>query len=172
MRIRQAGYAWSETVPKPRTISIIARELRNLLRAARVDLPFVLAGHSLGGLVVQLYAARYPDQVAGMVLVDSSHSDVGLRPEEVDAMNALGRGVRILAPFGFLRLMMPVPAGNPESRESSVRLQERPTKLSAASEWHVADDAGHFIHQDVPEIVVDAIRRVVEAAQTAPERIP
>ena len=75
----RAGYGWSEAGPEPRTISNITRELRDLLRTARVDPPYVLAGHSFGGLVVQLYASRFPNEVAGMVLVDSAHPHLARR---------------------------------------------------------------------------------------------
>ena len=73
----RAGYGWSEAGPEPRTISNITRELRDLLRTAQVGPPYVLVGHSFGGLVVQVYASRFPDEVAGMVLVDSSHPEPG-----------------------------------------------------------------------------------------------
>ena len=59
------------------------------------------------------------------MLVYSFHPDQGLRTEEVDAMNALGRRARVLAPFGLLRVMLPVPAGSPDSRGSLLRLQEK-----------------------------------------------
>ena len=65
----RAGFGWSESGPEPRTASNIAGELRDLLRTARVDPPYVLAGHSFGGVVVLRYASRFPDDVAGMVLL-------------------------------------------------------------------------------------------------------
>ena len=121
----RAGYGWSETAAGFRTTGNIVQELRLLLRNAEIEPPFVLVGQSFGGLVVQLYAARFPDEVAGIVLVYSFHPDQGLRTEEVDAMNALGRRARVLAPFGLLRVMLPVPTGNPDSRDSLLRLQEK-----------------------------------------------
>jgi pimeloyl-ACP methyl ester carboxylesterase len=53
----------------------VVADLHALLRAAGVPGPYVLVGHSLGGLFVRLYASTYPDEVAGLVLVDSSHED-------------------------------------------------------------------------------------------------
>ena len=121
----RAGYAWSEAGPEPRTIVKIASELRLLLHSAEVNPPYVLVGHSFGGLVVQLYASRFPNEVAGMVLVDSSHSDLSLRAENLEAMSALSLAMRLLAPTGLHRFLLPIPAGRPESRPSSVRIMER-----------------------------------------------
>ncbi len=67
----RAGFGWSDRGPEPRTASRILEELRTLLRNAPVAPPYVLVGHSFGGLVVQLFAAKYPGEVAGLVLVDA-----------------------------------------------------------------------------------------------------
>ncbi len=71
----RAGYGWSERGPKPRLASSISAELRTLVRQAGVEGPFVLVGHSFGGLLALYFAANYADQVAGLVLVDSMHPD-------------------------------------------------------------------------------------------------
>jgi pimeloyl-ACP methyl ester carboxylesterase len=68
----RSGLGWSASGPKPRTSSQIVEELHALLKNAGEDGPYVLVGHSFGGANVQLYAAEYPDEVAGMVLVDSA----------------------------------------------------------------------------------------------------
>jgi pimeloyl-ACP methyl ester carboxylesterase len=57
-------------------------DLHALLRAADIRGPYVLVAHSSGGLVVRLYASTYPDEVVGMVLLDSTHEDVWLRFQE------------------------------------------------------------------------------------------
>jgi len=66
----RAGYGDSEPGPLPRDSGTEAQELRALLRGLGVPGPYVLVGHSLGGLNVQVYAGRYPDDVAGLVLLD------------------------------------------------------------------------------------------------------
>jgi pimeloyl-ACP methyl ester carboxylesterase len=71
----RAGYAWSEAGPTPRTMQQIAYELHTGLKNAGIKSPYVLVGHSLGGLIVRIYASQYPKGVAGIVLVDSSHED-------------------------------------------------------------------------------------------------
>ena len=61
----------SDPAPMPRTALNVVRDLHTLLRAARVPGPYVLVGHSMGGLFVRLYAALYPEEVSGLVLVDA-----------------------------------------------------------------------------------------------------
>ena len=71
----RAGYGWSELGSEPRTSQQIVEELSTLLATAGEAGPFVLAGHSFGGLNMILFAAEHPDDVAGVVLIDSSHPD-------------------------------------------------------------------------------------------------
>ena len=68
----RAGYGWSESGPGPRTSQQIVKELHLLLAHAQINGPYVLVGHSVGGLNMRLYAYRYPAEVAGMVLLDST----------------------------------------------------------------------------------------------------
>jgi pimeloyl-ACP methyl ester carboxylesterase len=71
----RAGMGWSESSPEPRNAQHIAEELHTLLQNANVSSPYVLVGWSYGGLYVREYAGQYGDEVAGMVLLDSSHPD-------------------------------------------------------------------------------------------------
>jgi pimeloyl-ACP methyl ester carboxylesterase len=75
----RAGLGWSDPGPAPRGAGRIAGELRALLRQAGAPGPYVLVGHSNGGLYVRLYAATYPEEVAGLVLVDASHEEQNAR---------------------------------------------------------------------------------------------
>jgi pimeloyl-ACP methyl ester carboxylesterase len=65
----------SDPVPMPRTAGDIVDDLHALVTAAAIPGPYVLAGHSFGGLVARLYAATYPDEVVGLVLIDAAHED-------------------------------------------------------------------------------------------------
>jgi pimeloyl-ACP methyl ester carboxylesterase len=68
----RAGRGWSEPAASPPDGGQIATDLHRLLARAHIPGPYVLAGHSFGGLYVRTYAAKYPDEVAGLVLVDST----------------------------------------------------------------------------------------------------
>jgi pimeloyl-ACP methyl ester carboxylesterase len=68
----KAGIGFSDAGPMPRTASAIVADLRAALRAANIAPPYVLAGHSAGGLQMRLFALRHPEEVVGMVMVDSS----------------------------------------------------------------------------------------------------
>lgn len=79
----RAGRGESEPGPLPRSGLRLAAELHALLQAAAVPGPYLLAGHSLGGLIVRLFAWQYPEQTAGLVLVDPTHE------QQFDAISAL-----------------------------------------------------------------------------------
>jgi pimeloyl-ACP methyl ester carboxylesterase len=67
----RAGKGWSEPIRSPQDGFAVAADLHGLLREAHIAGPYVLAGHSSGGVYVQVFAERYPDEVAGLVLLDS-----------------------------------------------------------------------------------------------------
>jgi pimeloyl-ACP methyl ester carboxylesterase len=67
----RAGHAWSELGPRPRTLRQAVYDLRRLLGKAGIPRPYVLVGHSLGATLVRVFAREYPNDVAGIVLVDS-----------------------------------------------------------------------------------------------------
>jgi pimeloyl-ACP methyl ester carboxylesterase len=71
----RAGEAWSDLGPSPRTQAQEAFDLRRALRKVHIKGPYLLVGHSAGGTLVRLFAADYPDDVVGMVLVDGSHEE-------------------------------------------------------------------------------------------------
>ena len=75
----RAGIGWSDPGPYPRTSAAIASDLHALLKQAGVPAPYVLAGGSFGGLNSRVYARIFPNEVAGMVLIDSAHEDESLR---------------------------------------------------------------------------------------------
>jgi len=71
----RAGEGWSDLGPFPRTSVAIANDLHELLKRAGVPAPYVFAGGSFGGLNSRIYGGLYPNEVAGMVLIDSAHED-------------------------------------------------------------------------------------------------
>jgi pimeloyl-ACP methyl ester carboxylesterase len=96
----RAGILWSEPGPLPRDGETIARELSTVLDAAGEEGPYILVGHAFGGAYVRIFAGKYPDDVCGMVLIESSHPEMltrfaeyGVAPEIPD------RNIRPLIQF-------------------------------------------------------------------------
>jgi pimeloyl-ACP methyl ester carboxylesterase len=71
----RAGLGWSDPAPAPQDAQESARDLHLALQKAGIPGPYVVAGHSYGGLVARAFAGLYPQEVAGMVMVDASHPD-------------------------------------------------------------------------------------------------
>jgi len=89
----RAGRAWSDLGPRPRTMMQVAYELRTALLKAGENGPYVLVGQSIGGLLIRTFASQYPKEVAGMVLVDSTHEDTQLSLNgKIQRMRELSEG--------------------------------------------------------------------------------
>lgn len=89
----RAGEAWSDLGPLPHTMAQEAFDLRRALAKANIAGPYVLVGHSSGGTVMRLFAALYPADVIGMVLVDGSHEeDTGNINGKMTTAFALSKG--------------------------------------------------------------------------------
>ncbi|WP_222433447.1 alpha/beta fold hydrolase [Arthrobacter sp. UKPF54-2] len=122
----RAGRGWSGPADTAQDATQIAIDLHTLLHRGNVPGPYVLAGHSFGGLYALTFAARYPDEVAGMVLVDSTAPAVaanpGATPAAAGSYDSLGRLsalISALARLGLTRLYAPLEAGSlpPEYRD-------------------------------------------------------
>jgi len=100
------GLGWSKPSPSPRTSETMVDELHELLVNARVDPPYVLAGHSFGGALMRLYAHEYPNEVAGLVLVDSAPDELFVRVpfwrNAIEGKLSLYRTLAPLSSFGLL----------------------------------------------------------------------
>ena len=123
----RAGLGWSDRGSLPRDAVTIAQELHTALGVAGIGGPYVLAGHSFGGLPVRAFAGLYPDETAGVVLVDASHPDQWLRwpTRHADRMIAISQRITaVLAWVGLLRLVdlsRQISAGLPETQIGELR---------------------------------------------------
>jgi len=105
----RCGLGWSSACVSERTPRQVAAELHSLLRAAGVEPPWILVGHSYGGLVMQRFALEYPEEVAGVVLVDPMRTDEW-PPVNPEAHARIERALRLTrvgatcARFGMSRL--------------------------------------------------------------------
>lgn len=121
----RAGQGWSDPPASPQDGVAVVTDLHTLLDHAQIPGPYVLVGHSTGGVYVRIFAARYPDQVAGMVLLDSQPNEalIGL-PDFPSQYNILRRASALfpsLARLGVFRLVnqfaadpLPVPTRDEE----------------------------------------------------------
>jgi len=97
MSYDRAGQGWSDCSPKPRTPVNLAGELKALLGKLDLQPPYVLVGHSFGGLLTRIYAGFHPEEVAGVILVDSTHVNEYDSFGDVDKnVSQMAMGVRLL----------------------------------------------------------------------------
>jgi pimeloyl-ACP methyl ester carboxylesterase len=165
----------------PITADQVAAQLHALLAAAGVPPPYILVGHSLGGLYVQMFAKRYPKEVLGIVLLDASSTDAPdelktrarLKPGtaaylEQEGIPQSNRQVVDAGPFPDLPLTVIAATDHgPHFKEwepTLMRLQRGLAALSARSSFIVAEGSGHDVQVDRPGTVVEAVRRLAEAA--------
>ena len=223
----RAGIAWSSSSDGPRDAIKITDELHKLLGAAHIAPPFVLVGHSIGGVYVQMFAARFHNEVAGVVLIDSSHESQLSRISGIPGF--VPYLAKASAPIGIARIvnnLEDAPNFSPEAkakraalysrnasvyasademsaisdslaqlRDAPMRLGDKPlfvlsrglregTSPEIEAAWRelqieladrssngklvIAEKSGHYIHFSEPELVVDAIRKVVRATSNNP----
>jgi pimeloyl-ACP methyl ester carboxylesterase len=225
----RAGIGWSDPPQRARrTIEGMAGDLHTLLAAAGLAPPFIIAGHSLGGVVARRFAADYPEQVCGLVLVDSSHENQAARfpwregagalllyamrwqarilgtrrlaatfglmpgldaaiarevpPEYMDAARSIALSTHsrrttvaemLLAvrlrnePPDLGSLLLAVLTRQPSDSPVWSQLQDELAALSTSSQHLYARHAGHNIHLDEPEVVIEAIREMIRKCRLA-----
>ncbi len=185
----RAGYGQSRSESTARDAFTIVRELRRTLAALDLPPPYVLVGHSIGGQYVELFARLHPREVAGVVLVDARnvHYSERCRREglerctlpwpirllmpkaargEVDASGRTEARIPAAGPFPEVPVIVLSATRRPGSSESLKRVwaetQADLLDLSPESRQGICDTCGHYIQRDAPELVVEAIRSLVE----------
>jgi len=189
----RAGLGQSEPGPTPRSAKQIAVELRTALRNAGINPPYVLVGHSLGGPLIRVFAAMYAADVAGMVLVDPAHEAVrdwtklhpppnlkeqeaqiaqgpkGMRDEYAafDSIFDEARAAKLpRVPVTVLTAAMLDPDGTPEMKKIWIETHKAWIGSVPDGVHVMAEKSGHFIQMQEPQLVVDAIKRVLERARS------
>jgi pimeloyl-ACP methyl ester carboxylesterase len=158
----------------------VAGTLHALLTGARISPPYIVVGHSLGGLYVQMFAKKYPTEVSGVVLLDSSSTDA---PSELKTRSLLEPGTaayleqegiaesnrQVVEAGAFPDVPLTVIAATDhgpffkEWEPTLMQLQERLASLSRQSVFIVAKGSGHDIQVDRPETVIDAVRKMTRS---------
>ncbi len=194
MAYTRAGYPGSDPATGPRDAATIVSELRSELKRRGIQPPYVLVGHSLGGLHMQYFARQYPDEIEGLLLVDSTHwnQHLDLRPEASDTFGK--RSTVLFVPWIMQRELIdstsageqvhvsPHASGVPTIVLSRTRALHGETPASQAlaeslqaeiaadfpAARHVrVNDSGHYIQRDRPDVVVDAARELAGCALLA-----
>lgn len=189
----RAGLGKSDRLPHPETATDIVEDLHQLLHKAGIAAPCVLVGHSIGGIYVRNYEARYPEEVKGLVLVDSAHEEQLSRvsaispewaqrvasrfphdPEELRRQGMLPANERLTWHADIPLIVIEhevVPhdgAAQKMTNQSEAvfhSLQEDLAKRSNYGELRKADRSGHYIQRDQPELVTQAIRDVIRQSE-------
>ena len=196
----------SDPVPMPRTAEDTVADLHALLRSAAIPAPYVLVGHSTGGLIVRLYASSYPKEVAGLVLVDaiSEGMQTAMTPEHwgvyerlllaeppqglayykdletidfdvsFDQMRRAAKGTPLaLIPLMVVSKNRPfevppaLPAWLPPSLERAWTAgQQQLAQLRPNTPHLLAMSSSHYVQIEQPQIVIGAIREIVDAARS------
>jgi len=228
----RAGVGYSDPSPQPRTSKVFAEELHSLLHNAGIAPPYVLVGHSMAGFDVRIFADLYRSEVAGIILVDSSHPEQRKRlPAALNDLDASWvreqEFFEFTMPFGLPRLFGSCgndrevnaadcnfssvresvaelksisesaakaaetrPLGNmplivlsqdpntpqydlPEdlvgpTNHAWQKMQDELAHLSTRGKQVIAKNSGHYIQLDRPDVVLDAVREVVNEAKNPP----
>ncbi|MBV8573580.1 MAG: alpha/beta fold hydrolase [Acetobacteraceae bacterium] len=159
----------------------VADQLRALLQAADLPAPYLLVGHSLGGFYVQAFARRYPTETAAVVLVDSASpleppgafgSTIQPNRGSIAAVEEAGfapSAAAMLAgrPFPSVPLIVLVATEHdvrPELEALWQRVQAQTAALSPRGRLRIVQGAGHFIQNDRPQIVIEAVLEAMREA--------
>jgi pimeloyl-ACP methyl ester carboxylesterase len=184
----RAGYEGSDPAEAPRDAATIVAELRTELQSRNLAPPYVLVGHSLGGLYMQYFARNFPDEVAGLVLIDSTHWNQGLRIDngantpyagrtavtlfmpwivrrEIGDSEAAGEQVRASPhPENLPTIVLSSTRGpqgeTPAARAQAARFQDEIAADFPLSRHLRVEDSGHYIQRDRPDVVVQAVRQL------------
>ncbi len=204
-------YGRSDPVPMPRSAADAMKDLHALLRAAKIPGPYVLVGHSFGGQIIRQYAATYPRDVVGLVLVDvlpeqlrplmtvanwKTYTVFNWKPphgleqykqievEDFDLSFAQTRSAVAASPLRAMPIVVlskgrpfdlagaNVPAGFEKTLDSDWSKAQVQLVASLPDARHVVvADSSHNIEIDRPDLVLTAIRQVVEAVRAGRNRV-
>jgi pimeloyl-ACP methyl ester carboxylesterase len=194
----RAGYLGSDPAQDgARDSATIVAELRAELKKRNIEPPYVLVGHSLGGLYMQYFARNFPNDVVGLVLVDSTHWNQHMQMDtSANTAYIRGREVTLFMPWIMRReLKDSIPAGaqvhdsppaatlptivlsstigpkgeTPEAHAVATRMQDEIAADFPGAQHMRVEGAGHYIQRDRPEVVIDAARELAGCTTGKPQ---
>jgi pimeloyl-ACP methyl ester carboxylesterase len=183
----RAGLGQSEYGPGPRNTLQIANELHALLESAQIAPPYILVGHSMGGLHIRTYAMLYPEDIAGMVFIDptpkelvdtlsaEAHENLIAAGAPQGVLDETGQGLNESIPtFKSLPALPDVPVvvitssytgegGVDMSQWEELKGYHQNLSDEVSDGTHVvATQSGHYIQIDEPDLVIDAIQVIFD----------
>jgi pimeloyl-ACP methyl ester carboxylesterase len=184
----RGGMGQSDKAPIPRTCKDMVEDLRQLLHAADLRPPYILVAHSWSGINARWYANQYPNELAGMVLIDPVHEDKYARfekilseehaarmwasvkdpsrnDENIDRMASIAQVHATNRVFDFPLIVLTRATDSDEMNGIETSLQAEFLKLSTHSKQYFSKSDDHYIQNSEPELVIDSIRQVVESVK-------
>lgn len=180
------GVGQSDRCASPRTSLNMVNELHQVLETMKIQPPYIFVGHSFGGVNARLFATTFPKEVSGLVLVDSTPEDYRerflptmsqhfkeaynkqftLESSYEEFMESLGQLKDHQRHLGVIPMIVICAGKKHHYSEASQRLwndmQREFLTLSHNSQFILAEESSHYIQDDDPEIVVDAIRSMID----------
>jgi pimeloyl-ACP methyl ester carboxylesterase len=189
----RAGYGGSARSAEPRSGEQIVRELRATLAHAGLRPPYVLVGHSLGGTYMELFARSHPDEVAGLVLVESRAASMtrrcrearlrmcdppkfliaalpGAAPAEYQVSDMTFAQVEAAGPLPAIRLIVLTSdkfrlVEGPAWSALWLKTQRELATQSPRGEQRVTTQSGHYIQKVQPQLVIKAVRDITKSVE-------
>jgi thioesterase domain-containing protein len=177
----RAGLGESRAIKEPQSAAEIADDLAALLETVHVPTPYILVGHSIGGLYVRKYDEQEDSKVSAMVLIDSSHEEQIWRfaktmPEALSEYPQW-RNTKVMSAQGFLppdvhldwhfsKPLIVLEKGIPPEPVWH-EMQEDLAQRSPEGKLVIATQSRHYIQKDDPELVIESIRTVLTQSKAA-----
>ena len=171
------GYEKSSEVSSITSAQEVAELLhQNLYETGNMP-PYIIVGHSFGGILANAFTRIYPEDVIGVVLIDASHprqliafkeieieEPIYAKDYEAEILNNIHNEFETLDAFPTIPLFVLTAEVSIEEVEIWLDLQQELASLSSNSIHEIVDGSGHFIHEDNPEVVIDAIQTIFDNA--------
>ncbi|MEO1042300.1 MAG: alpha/beta hydrolase [Pseudomonadota bacterium] len=155
-RYDRAGHGWSDRGPRPRTIEAIVRDLDDVIEQKAQSDTIVLLGHSFGGLIVQAYARKHPERIAGLVLVDAVDTEfIELYADQSKSGARTMRLGSVMSYVGIPRLLglAPAPSSAPDHIQQAMKARViRPITIATVADESTSVDANVDYLSKLPPI--------------------
>ena len=184
----RAGVGRSDPAASPRTCREMVNDLRTVLSTASLRPPYVLVAHSWSGLPARWYANHYPEEIGGLILIDAVHEDKyaqfetvlseaqakrmgellkdpSTNREHIDRLASIEQVRTTQRQYAFPVVILTRATNGQELDMIEVRLQTQFLLWSSDSTQYISKYNDHHIHQSEPELVIHAIRQVVESVR-------